>query len=177
LNKYFPLATFCTFVTSKYKAMRRFFLTFICLSSVFMVISCHNKETSNSTDPNQLSQNLINIPASASGQTSGKLPKIVFTDTTYDFGNITEGDKVTHVFTFKNSGQGDLIISSATASCGCTTPTYPHGVKHSGDTGSISVTFDSKNKSGKVVKAITILSNCQPPYKFLTINANIQPSK
>lgn len=119
---------------------------------------------------------MVNITASASGQSNGKIPKMVFTDTNYDFGTIKEGEKVTHVFNYKNSGNGDLVISNAIASCGCTKPSYAPGVKHPGDTGTISVTFDSSNKTGKMVKLITISNNCQPPHKFLTINANIQPS-
>lgn len=158
--------------------MKKLLVTFICYTSLLTVLSCRNKNTIPTVNnPNQLSQNLINIPASASGQTSGKIPKMVFTDTNFDFGNITEGDKVTHLFTFKNEGSADLIITAATATCGCTTPIYPHTVKHPGDTGTISVTFNSSNKAGRIVKTITIQSNCQPPYKFLTINANIKPSK
>jgi hypothetical protein len=155
--------------------MRRLFLLLICFFSLIVAYSCHNNDSANS-NTGQVSPTLINIPASATNNPNGKLPKIVFTDTNFDFGSIQEGAKVTHVFTFKNEGQGDLVIASATASCGCTVPTYPHEIKRPGDTGTISVTFDSSNKTGKMVKSVTIVSNCQPPYKFLTINANIQPS-
>lgn len=164
----------------KMKLMRRISLISICLFSLFAVFSCNNNKTPITTveppNPDKISQNIINIPASASGQPHGKLPKIVFTDTNFDFGTITAGAKVTHLFTFKNAGQADLVITGASASCGCTTPTYPHGVKHPGDTGTISVTFDSSNKSGKVVKVVTLVTNCQPDHNYLTINANIQPS-
>lgn len=154
--------------------MKKLFLLFISLFSLSMMFfSCNNKAAN--SNPNNISPSLINIPASANAPSDGKLPKLVFTDTTFDFGNIKEGDKVTHVFTFKNEGQGDLIIASATASCGCTIPTYPHQVKHPGDTGTISIIFDSSNKTGKVTKAITVVSNTQPPFKYLIINANIQP--
>lgn len=143
--------------------------------SLMALFSCQSNSPA-TNNPNQMSPNLVNIPATANSTPGGKLPKIVFTDTTFNFGSITEGAKVTHAFIFKNEGTADLIITSATASCGCTTPVFPHDVKHPGDTGTISVTFDSSNKTGKVTKAITIISNSQPPYKFLTINANIQPS-
>jgi len=146
---------------------------------MLLAYSCHNKDAANdaaSTDPNKLSQNLVNIPASANGTTNGKLPKLVFSDTNHDFGTITAGDKVSCAFVFKNEGEGDLIITSAAASCGCTKPYYPKGVKHPGDTGTISVTFDSSNKQGKVVKTITLTSNNQPNFRYLTITANIQPS-
>lgn len=155
--------------------MRRLCLFFMGLFSLLAVISCQNNKSA-SVNPNQISPNLIDIPASANGTSNGKIPKIVFTDTNYDFGTITEGQKVTHVFTFKNEGKGDLVIASARAGCGCTTPSFPHLIKHPGDTGTISVTFDSSNKSGKIMKQITVISNSQPPYSFLTINANIQPS-
>jgi len=155
--------------------MRRLLLFTACFCSLLAMFSCHTNSANNSTT-DQISPNLINIPASATNTSNGKIPKMVFTDTNFDFGTIKEGDKVTHVFTFKNEGQGDLIIASATASCGCTLPSYPHEVKHPGDTGTISVTFDSSNKTGKVVKTVTITCNTQPDNKFLTINANIQPS-
>jgi|SRR6185312_14452349 len=155
--------------------MKKIGLIFISLCLLTALFSCHqNNSTGN--DTNKISPDLINIPASANSTSDGKLPKIVFTDTNFDFGNITEGAKVAHVFIFKNTGNADLVITGATASCGCTTPIFPHDVKHPGDTGTISVTFDSSNKTGKVTKAITIVSNSQPPYKFLTINANIQPT-
>jgi hypothetical protein len=154
--------------------MRRLFLFSISLFSLLAVVSCNS---SNPGDSDKLSPNLINIPASANGNSNGKLPKMVFTDSVFDFGTIITGAKVTHAFKFKNGGQGDLIIASATASCGCTKPSYPHQVIHPGDTGSISVTFDSSNKLGKLEKRVTVGSNCQPPFNLLIINVNIiQPS-
>lgn len=158
--------------------MRRlslFIASFIFLS---VAISCRNNSPNGKVvdDPNHLSQNMVNIQASASTSPNSKLPKLVFTDTNFDFGTIVAGQKVSHSFIFKNEGQGDLIITGAAAGCSCTKPEYPKDVKHPGDTGTISVTFDSSNKSGKVVKTINVSSNSLPPYKFLTITANIQPS-
>jgi Protein of unknown function (DUF1573) len=161
------------------KPMRRFFLVSISYFVIIVLFSCRNNNVSDNPangNSSPVPSDVVNIPASASSTSNGKLPKMVFADTNFDFGKITAGDKVTHIFVYKNEGEGDLVISNATASCGCTKPSYTHQVKHPGDTGTISVTFDSSNKSGKVVKAITISSNCQPPYKFLTINATIQPS-
>jgi hypothetical protein len=168
------MPTFYNFANSNSRSMRRLFLFSGSFFSLLLFFSCNN---SNSGNSDKLSQNLVNIPASANGNSDGKLPKMVFTDTVFDFGTITTGAKVTHVFKFKNEGQGDLIIASATASCGCTKPSFPHEVKHPGDTGSISVTFDSSNKLGKLEKRITVVSNTQPAYRLLIINVNIiQPS-
>jgi len=155
--------------------MKKIGLVFISFCLLTALFSCR-RNNSQDSGTDKISANLVNIPASANSKSDGKLPKIVFTDTNFDFGTIVEGAKVSHVFIFKNTGNADLVITSATASCGCTIPIFPHDVKHPGDTGTISVTFDSSNKTGKMTKAITIISNSQPPYKFLTINANIQPT-
>jgi hypothetical protein len=56
---------------------------------------------------------------------SGPLPSFQFEEDTYDFGTITEGTVAEHTFRFTNVGESPLIISSATASCGCTVPSYP----------------------------------------------------
>lgn len=157
--------------------MWRLFLVSVCLTALTAISSCRdkNKDATLNT-PNQISPDVVNINASASGRSDGKLPKLVFSDTNYDFGSIKEGEVVTHIFTYKNEGNGELVISNATASCGCTKPSYANGVKHPGDTGTISVTFDSSKKTGKMVKLVTISTNCQPALKYLTININIQPS-
>ena len=38
-------------------------------------------------------------------------------DSVYNFGTITEGEKVTYNFRFKNAGGKALVISSTSASC------------------------------------------------------------
>ncbi|MEO6456215.1 MAG: DUF1573 domain-containing protein, partial [Ginsengibacter sp.] len=43
-------------------------------------------------------------------------------DSIYNFGKVTDGEKVEYNFKFINSGKNPLIVSSATASCGCTVP-------------------------------------------------------
>ncbi|HEY9535154.1 MAG TPA: DUF1573 domain-containing protein [Mucilaginibacter sp.] len=87
---------------------------------------------------------------------------IRYESSTYDFGKIKQGAAVTHSFKFTNTGKSPLIITSAMASCGCTTPTWPKSPVMPGDTGSISVTFNSAGKSGLQDKLITITANTQP---------------
>ncbi|HWZ35443.1 MAG TPA: DUF1573 domain-containing protein, partial [Mucilaginibacter sp.] len=43
----------------------------------------------------------------------------------FDFGKIKQGEKVSHSFKFTNTGKSPLIVTSAVASCGCTTPVWP----------------------------------------------------
>ena len=43
----------------------------------------------------------------------------------HNFGKIKQGVPVTHDFEFTNISNGAVIVETATASCGCTTPTWP----------------------------------------------------
>ncbi len=140
--------------------------------SVLLWCSCQNGQSTSG-----LSTNVVNIPASGGGASNGNLPVIVFGDTSHDFGSMNQGEKVSWTYRFKNTGNADLIISSAVGSCGCTVPHYPKGTVHAGDTGTIDVTFDSEGKQGKVLKSVTVVTNCQPSTKILTFTANIQIPK
>ncbi len=50
---------------------------------------------------------------------------VKFAETKHDFGKIKQGTPVTYDFAFTNDGTKPVVIESATASCGCTTPTWP----------------------------------------------------
>lgn len=56
-----------------------------------------------------------------------KLPAQVvkFTEQQYNFGKIKQNQPVTHDFAFNNISGKPVVIESATASCGCTTPVWP----------------------------------------------------
>ncbi|HEY0091074.1 MAG TPA: DUF1573 domain-containing protein, partial [Flavobacterium sp.] len=64
-------------------------------------------------------------PTSQTPPADGKYPVMTFSEPEHDFGSINKGDKVTHSFEFKNTGEADLIISDAKATCGCTVPEFP----------------------------------------------------
>ena len=49
-------------------------------------------------------------------------PKISFAEKSFDFGEITQGEKVEHVFEFENVGNEPLILSDVRTTCGCTAP-------------------------------------------------------
>jgi hypothetical protein len=75
---------------------------------------------------------------------------------------VTEGEKVTYSFHFKNTGNTDLLIRHAQASCGCTVPVWPKDPLAPGKEGFITVTFNSEGKSGQFNKSVTIISNTIP---------------
>lgn len=81
---------------------------------------------------------------------------------THDFGNLKEGDAADYAFEFKNTGKTPLIITNATASCGCTVPEWPKAPIAPGKKGTLTVHYDTKGKSGPFNKSIYIQSNAVP---------------
>ena len=100
---------------------------------------------------------------------------MTFSEKQHDFGNINQGDRVTHIFTYTNNGAVDLLISNAVGSCGCTVPEYTTEPVHPGETGEIKVSFNSAGKSGHQSKTVTITANTQAAKETLTIKASIIP--
>ncbi|TAF44220.1 MAG: DUF1573 domain-containing protein [Sphingobacteriales bacterium] len=112
-------------------------------------------------------QNTDNKPT-----TSIKFEKDIF-----DFGQITVGDKVKHSFKFKNTGKIPLIITNASASCGCTLPNWPKTPVKPNQSATIDVVFNSAGKKGLQDKIITILANTQPEITKLHLIGEILEKK
>ena len=136
--------------------MRILLYIFIC----FLFFSCSNSE-------DKIDDNLIDNGAEIT----------IIGDESINFGEIIEGEKVNLEFKIKNTGKGDLIITNAKASCGCTQLEYPKEIIKPGNQESISVTFDSRNKIGVQKKNITLTTNATPNIKILTIEGTVLSSE
>ena len=65
-------------------------------------------------------------PAKAAAQApAGPTTSMVFDTYEHDFGTLDEGDAVTHVFSFTNTGSEPLLLEKCKGSCGCTVPQCP----------------------------------------------------
>lgn len=144
----------------------------IAVATFFALTACSNEKPK---EEQRISTDVIDVPATASGTavSVGSAPVIAFPESTHDFGKITQGEKVSYSFVFKNTGGSDLVISSAIGSCGCTVPTYPKGPVKAGEESKIDVVFDSEGKSGMVQKTVTVTTNCNPSSTVLNITATI----
>lgn len=111
--------------------------------------------------------------APAPAAPAGPSTAVEWNEKEFDYGVIEQGEKVTHVYKFKNAGDEPLIISNAKGSCGCTVPQWPKDPVMPGESGEIKVVFDSKGKSGKQSKRVTINANTEPAQTFLTIKGEI----
>ena len=105
-----------------------------------------------------------------------KQAEIHFAETSYNFGSVPEkGGRVTHTFTFTNTGDANLVIVDASADCGCTEPQYPQQPIAPGKTGTIKVTYDPLYRPGPFTKAITIRSNAKNKKVTLKITGTVKP--
>jgi hypothetical protein len=102
-------------------------------------------------------------------------PVMTFAEEKHDFGDITQGDKVKHTFTFENTGNEPLIISNVQVTCGCTASEWPRDPIAPGEEGSITILFNSTGKMGRQNKVITIVSNATNPRNRVTIVTNVLP--
>lgn len=107
---------------------------------------------------------------------TGPVTTLAFADAgKYDFGTVTEGEIVSHTFSFTNTGSEPLIISDAKGSCGCTVPSKPTAPIAPGEDGEITVQFNSKNKKGARNQKVTITSNTNPAQTFIYLTGTVNP--
>ena len=99
-------------------------------------------------------------------------PHIKFETMVIDFGKIKKDVPVEKEFTFTNTGSAPLIISSAHASCGCTTPHSPTEAILPGKKNAITAGFNAKNL-GQFTKTIAVSSNADENNLILTIKGEV----
>jgi hypothetical protein len=147
--------------------MRKILLSIACL---VVLTACNNQKTVESNADSKESSEIAAVDTS-------NAPAFKFEKEVYDFGEIKEGEKVTYDFKFKNIGNSPLIISSATATCGCTIPEYPKEPVAPGAEGLIRVVFNSAGKAGMQNKIISITANTVPSLTELNILGNVLSAK
>lgn len=142
--------------------MKKLFLALMAAS--MLMVACNNQS---------------GTTASTEGTTAatGDGPIMKFEKETHDFGKIKAGDKITYEYKFTNTGKSPLIISDAKASCGCTTPVWPHTPIKPGESGGIKVTFDSAQKMGLQDKQIVVTANTNPAQNIVHLIGEVVLAK
>lgn len=102
---------------------------------------------------------------------------ITFSKTEHDFGTINEGDIVETIFSFTNTGESELIITNASATCGCTIPEWPREPIAPGGAGQIKVKFNSSGKPNKQSKTVTLTTNTAQGKETVVIKTQVTPKQ
>lgn len=138
------------------------FLVLLCLSS------CETKDS-------KINTNLVNNPVTADGMKKGaNVPVIQFDKTEHDFGKILQGEQVSYTFKFKNVGDAPLIITNIEKTCGCTSPDYSKEPIKPGESGKITITYDSKGHKGFQNKRLIVKANTNPSETIIRIKAQVE---
>ena len=131
-----------------------------------VVVACGGGET-------KIDPDMVQNPQSAEEVDTTDLPRMKFNDILFEFGSITQGEKVEHTFEFVNTGNSDLVIASARGSCGCTVPEWPKEPIPPGGKSNIHVVFDSEGKVGRQHKKVTIVANTHPATSVIALRGEV----
>lgn len=142
-------------------------LPLLAFSFLLLLSSCHQRQKDSDID-------LIRNPRSAQGYDEKlQMPVLAFDNDVHDFGRLSAGESISYSFHFRNTGNADLVISSCSATCGCTVADYPKHRIAPGEDGHVTVTFKSAGKAGQQFQEVTVVSNAQPARVKLKITAQV----
>lgn len=132
--------------------MKRFLYQLVAAGILLSAAACNN------------SQGGKKAATSTDAADSTKVARMTFEKEVHNFGNVTQGEVVEYSFKFTNTGDKDLLIQKAEASCGCTVPEWPKEPVKPGESGYMKVKFDSHGRpEGFTEKELFIQANTNPP--------------
>lgn len=144
------------------KFMRKIII-YICLLPL-VLWACENKNKQGSRDKGAIEETMD----------STAVAKIEFNEKSFNFGDMAQGEIVTHTFRFKNTGNKNLIIKRIESSCGCTAAKFSTKPIPPGEECEIEIEFNSEGRFGKQLKTVTIFANIPQQTTELSIIANIK---
>lgn len=115
------------------------------------------------------------VQAEAEVKPEGPLPVMQFSEMEHDFGVIKEGEKVSHTYKVKNTGEVPLIIQDVKPTCGCTAPDWTKTPIPPGGEGFVKAEFDSQGKPNMQNKFVTVMANTWPKTTKLSFKAMVTP--
>lgn len=148
--------------------MKQKTISFFIILTAMIVIACSGEQRGDIT------ADLVNNPNTAEGVDGDqKVPILLFDEDLHDFGRLTAGENISYSFHFRNTGNADLIITDCSATCGCTVASFPKERVAPGADGYVTVSFNSRGKTGQQYQEVTVMSNAQPARTKLKITARV----
>ena len=144
-------------------------LYFIGFSLLAVLYSCKNE--------NVLTESNSATAEHPKGDPNAPAAAITFDEEEKTMPEINEGEQLTIMFSFTNTGKAPLIVTQAKGSCGCTSTDYePKDQIAPGEKGTIRAIFDSSGKPKNNTKTITVSSNDPSGDKTLTFHVFVNPT-
>ncbi len=152
--------------------MKKVTILFAFIISANVFISCAD---GNSAATEKINKENLDNAKSRDKEIKKGTASISFDKLVHDFGTVNEGDFVETVFKVTNSGNSDLVITNAQASCGCTVPLWPKAPIKAGESGDIKVRFNTNGKPNRQSKTITLTTNTASGREVLTLKGLVTP--
>jgi len=90
---------------------------------------------------------------------SSNYTEILWKDSVQSFGTVNEGDSVKLTYTFENTGNRPLFLSTVRPGCGCTVAEFTEDAVLPGHTGFVKAIFNTHGHPGSIFKSIGVTSN------------------
>lgn len=131
---------------------------FLCLLGSSLLYACTSNDTK--TAGSEHSDSVNHEAKKNAAYDSANYTSIQWLDSVHqDLGKVKEGSVLEISWRFKNTGTKPLIISNASASCGCTVAEKPEEPIAPGAESIIKAKFDSKDRVGMQNKEVYVLAN------------------
>jgi len=102
-------------------------------------------------------------------------PRMLISETEWDYGMVKPNDSPAHIFTVKNEGDEELIIETVRVSCGCVQASISTKNIKPGKSVELKATFNTAGYEGKVNKDFYIKSNDPlEPEKRISLRIEVQ---
>ncbi len=96
--------------------------------------------------------------ANVTPTTAPKQSAIKWDKEIHDFGDVEKGKPVTYEFTFTNTTNETVLITTVKPACGCTAANYTKTPVKPGEKGMVAATFNAAS-AGAFQKTVTIITN------------------
>ena len=101
------------------------------------------------------------------------LHRLAWHEEKWDFGTTEEGETVRHTYRFTNYNSYPVTIKNVKPSCGCTSPDWTKDSISEGESGYITVEFDSKGKFGVQHKSLSVTFERSDEVKLLSFTGMV----
>lgn len=108
----------------------------------------------------------------------GGAPRLSLGTPSLELGDVPNGLVVERAVAVRNNGDAPLVVESVITSCGCTTAALEPETIASGESGTLTITFDSgahgPELRGLLTREVTLVSNDPGlPEAVVTVRANV----
>jgi hypothetical protein len=134
-----------------------------------------------SFQPPELGGNGVAYPNGTVGPGGARGRVYLAEEPQFDFGRMSTFSKGDHSFLLKNVGEGPLTLYQGQKTCMCTVALFTNDSKtlalEPGETTTIKVTFETKDKNGKFDQSASVrTSDPEQPEVFFTIHGEVFPA-